>query len=289
MSRPSRTKTTPMMAQYLGLKEQHPDAVLLFRMGDFYETFYEDAETVAGLLGLTLTAREKQGDDPIPLAGVPHHALEHHLARLLEHGVTVAICEQTEDPKKAKGLVKREVVEVISPGTVTNPALLRGPDGAYLLAVNSRPRGTWGWALLDGSTGEFRCGSSAEDDVASLLRRYSIAEIVAAEGSEDAVAARLGVASVTTQGKTSFTPRVAAEALGDHFGVASVTGLGLRDDEPAVGPRAPPCATWPTVSAPIRRRCVICRSTATTARFTSTAKPWRTSNSSRACAPATAK
>jgi len=115
---------TPMMEQYLGIKAQHPDKIVLFRMGDFYETFYDDAEDVAGLLGITLTAREKKGDRPIPLAGVPFHALEHYLPKLLAAGRTVAICEQMEDPAQAKGLVRRDVVEILSPGTVTNPALL---------------------------------------------------------------------------------------------------------------------------------------------------------------------
>lgn len=230
-------KTTPMMAQYLGLKEEHPDAVLLFRMGDFYETFFEDAELVARLLGLTLTAREKSGDNPIPLAGVPHHALEHHLARLLEHGLTVAICEQTEDPKKAKGLVKREVVEVISPGTVTNPALLRSADAVYLLTVDPRRHGAWGWALLDGSTGEFRCGSALPDEVASLTRRHRVAEVVAPDNvpADVDVARTLGLEAVTVYGALHFTPRVASEQLRDHFRVAATTGLGLRDEEPAVG------------------------------------------------------
>ncbi|HKK71345.1 MAG TPA: DNA mismatch repair protein MutS [Candidatus Krumholzibacteria bacterium] len=237
MSPKARGNVTPMMAQYLGLKEQHPDAVLLFRMGDFYETFFDDAELVAGLLGLTLTAREKQGDDPIPLAGVPHHALEHHLTRLLEHGLTVAICEQTEDPKKARGLVKREVVEVISPGTVTNPALIRGADAVFLLAVEPRRHGDWGWALLDGSTGEFRCGSSPPEDVSALLRRYEVAEVVAPDplppGTE--VERTLGATTVTTYARLHYDPSIASEALCDHFAVAAVDGLGLDPDEPAVG------------------------------------------------------
>ena len=236
MNRPARHAVTPMMAQYLGLKEQHPEAVLLFRMGDFYETFFEDAELVARLLGLTLTAREKAGGNPIPLAGVPYHSIEHHLARLLEHGVTVAICEQTEDPKKAKGLVKREVVEVISPGTVTNPALLRGADSVYLLAIDARRRGVWGWALLDGSTGEFRCGTAAPDEVAALLARHRVAEIVLPDaGTDDDTVRRLGIVDPTPYPALHFTARVAGEGLREHFGAAAIEALGLQADEPAVG------------------------------------------------------
>src|SRR5512146_1162603 len=127
-------KITPMLAQYLELKAQHPDALLLFRMGDFYETFFDDAERLAGLTGVVLTTRDRNSDHPVPLAGVPHHALDGYLARLLAAGLTIAICEQTEDPAAAKGLVRREIVEVISPGTATAPQLLAGASGHFCLA-----------------------------------------------------------------------------------------------------------------------------------------------------------
>ena len=109
-----------MLAQYLELKARNPDALLLFRMGDFYETFFEDAQILAETAGVTLTSRDAKSDHPVPLAGVPYHAIDTYLTRLLDAGLTVAICEQVEDPAQAKGLVKREVVEVISPGTATS-------------------------------------------------------------------------------------------------------------------------------------------------------------------------
>ena len=109
-------KLTPMLAQYLDIKAAHPGALLLFRMGDFFETFFDDAKILAEVCNVTLTTRDRNSDHPVPLAGVPHHALDVYLSRLLAAGLTVAICEQTEDPSQAKGLVRREVVEVISPG-----------------------------------------------------------------------------------------------------------------------------------------------------------------------------
>ena len=230
-------RVTPMMRQYLSLKAENPDAVLLFRMGDFYETFYDDAVLVSSILGLTLTSREKQGDDPIPLAGIPHHALDHYLARLVQHGCTVAICEQTEDPAQAKGLVRREVVEVVSPGTITHPALLTDDQGVHLLAL--APDGsTWGWALLDGATGAFRCGGGEEDDVLSLCRRYPVGEIllpasIADRRDEDQWRAESGVEAITFVDDRGFRPAVAERTLCDHFGLEGIEGLGLRAEDAA--------------------------------------------------------
>ena len=224
-------KPTPMMAQYLGLKAEHPDSLLLFRMGDFYETFYEDAEQVAEILGITLTAREKKGDNPIPLAGVPHHALDHYLVKLLDAGRTVAICEQTEDPAAAKGLVRREVVEVISPGTVTNPAHLPGEESRYLLALSVEREGTIGYAILDGSTGEFRCGEGSASEIAGLPRRIPVGEIVVATGHElpSALREAFGDIAVAEASGVLFEERYAQAALEDHFGVSGLAGLGLAD------------------------------------------------------------
>ena len=109
---------TPLMRQYLDIKDKHPDAVLFFRLGDFYEMFFEDAVLGARLLDLTLTTRDKGKDDAVPMCGVPHHAARHYLGKLIERGFKVAICEQVEDPKNARGIVKREVVRVVTPGVV---------------------------------------------------------------------------------------------------------------------------------------------------------------------------
>src|SRR4051794_2392539 len=143
--------STPMMHQYRELKARDPDALLLFRMGDFYEMFGEDAERASALLGLTLTSRDK-GPNAIPMAGFPHPALESYLAKLVQAGQRAAVCEQVEDPKLAKGLVRREIVRVVTPGTLTDDALLDPRASNYLAAV-VEVRGTLGLAWAELSTG----------------------------------------------------------------------------------------------------------------------------------------
>ena len=149
------------MRQYLDAKQQYPDAILLFRMGDFYEMFYEDALVAARALELTLTSRSKDGQGAsIPMCGVPHHAIDSYLARLVRKGYRVAICDQVEDPKKAKGLVKREIVRVVSPGTLTDAQYLDAREPAFLMSVTEYAAAgdkQLGVALLDLSTGEFSC------------------------------------------------------------------------------------------------------------------------------------
>src|SRR3954453_17623400 len=172
---------TPAMRQYLDAKQQHRDAILLFRMGDFYEIFYEDALVAARTLEITLTSRSKDANGGgIPMCGVPFHAVDGYIARLVKRGFRVAICEQVEDPRKAKGVVKREVVRVVSPGTLTDANYLDAREPAFLMAVypapgsrSSEPRGTKGAAaeagligvaLLDLSTGEFSAAEYAGAD-----------------------------------------------------------------------------------------------------------------------------
>ena len=138
------THTTPAMEQYAHFKEQHPDAILLFRMGDFYEMFYDDAVVASQLLGLTLTARNNGRADRIPLAGLPYHALDTYLARLIRAGKKVAICEQMEPPQKGKKVVRREVVQVVSPGTVLSDDLLDQKRNNYLVGILSAMI-NWGW------------------------------------------------------------------------------------------------------------------------------------------------
>src|SRR5438034_7028210 len=145
---------TPAMRQYLDAKQQHRDAIVLFRMGDFYEMFYEDALVAARALELTLTSRSKDANGGgIPMCGVPFHAVDGYIARLVKKGFRVAICDQVEDPRKAKGLVKREVVRVVSPGTLTDANHLDAREPAFLMAL--APGVVVGVALLDLSTGEF--------------------------------------------------------------------------------------------------------------------------------------
>jgi len=154
---PVKGKLTPAMEQYHAIKEKYPDTVVLFHMGDFYETFGSDAELVSRELDIVLTSRSKDRyGNRIPLAGVPCHAVEGYIARLVGKGYRVAVCDQTEDPKLAKGLVRRDVVRVITPGTVIDSAMLRSSGALYLMAVAPGVRdGQLGVAFLDISTGEF--------------------------------------------------------------------------------------------------------------------------------------
>src|ERR687887_1503138 len=176
---------TPAMRQYLDAKNQHRDSILLFRMGDFYEMFYEDALVAARALELTLTSRSKDSNGGgIPMCGVPYHAVDSYIARLVKKGFRVAICEQVEDPRKAKGVVKREVVRVVSPGTLTDAKYLDAREPAFIMAVATGFADIIGVALLDLSTGEFtaaeyagRDGLQALADELAILRPR---EIVAA-------------------------------------------------------------------------------------------------------------
>src|ERR671916_3348500 len=145
------TPLTPMLQQYQELKRQHPGTLLFFRLGDFYELFYDDAVTGARELEITLTARHKERGDPIPMCGVPHHAAAGHIARLVRKGYRVAICEQTEDPSKAKKLVRREVVRVVTPGMAIDPQLVDSRESIFLAAVCAAGD-SYGAAFLDLST-----------------------------------------------------------------------------------------------------------------------------------------
>src|SRR3954462_12681579 len=156
---------TPAMRQYFEAKRQYRDAIVFFRMGDFYEMFYEDALTAARALELTLTSRSKDSTGgAIPMCGLPYHAADGYIARLVKKGFRVAICEQMEDPKKTKGLVRREVVRVVSPGTLTDVAYLDAREPAFLMGIFPASPAAYGVALLDVSTGEFTTTEYDGDD-----------------------------------------------------------------------------------------------------------------------------
>ena len=156
-----RPSETPMMQQYRALKVRAGEALLLFRMGDFYELFLDDAERAAPLLDLVLTTRDRDTPEPVPMCGVPVHAIEGYIRKLLQAGHAVAIAEQVEDPKQAKGLVRREIVEVVTPGLVANPGRLEGANANYIAAVLDDD-GHLGLAYLDISTGEFQATEIAD-------------------------------------------------------------------------------------------------------------------------------
>ncbi|MCB5954970.1 DNA mismatch repair protein MutS [Enterococcus sp. CWB-B31] len=185
---PQKTKNTPMMDQYLTIKGQYPDAFLFYRLGDFYEMFYEDAEKATQLLELTLTSRNRNADDPIPMCGVPHHAAQGYIDTLVEMGYKVAICEQVEDPKTTKGMVKREVVQLVTPGTVMESKGLEAKDNNYLTAIVSEG-GKYGLAYVDLSTGELKSATlTDEEQVINEAAALQTKEIVLGSEIPDSLA-----------------------------------------------------------------------------------------------------
>ena len=173
----AKAAATPLMQQYREIKAQHPGAILFFRMGDFYETFYGDAELIARVLGLTLTSRNNGGAAEVPLAGVPVKAGSEYVRRLVQLGYRVSICEQVEDPKLAKGVVKREVTETVTPGAAFADDLLDGQRNNFLCSVVRR-NGTAGIAAVDISTGEFRLLTLKSDDLDAALARLAPREMI---------------------------------------------------------------------------------------------------------------
>src|SRR5580658_11090827 len=185
------SKLSPVMQQYAGIKAEHPNTLVFYRMGDFYELFFDDAEKASRLLGITLTARGNANGAPIKMAGVPHHAVEQYLAKLVKLGESVAICEQIGDPATSKGPVERKVVRVVTPGTLTDAALLSDKNDVYLLAVcvghNRRGVATnVGLAWLNLASGGLRLAEVAPDQAAAALERIRPAEILVADVNADA-------------------------------------------------------------------------------------------------------
>ena len=233
---------TPAMRQYFDAKRQHRDAIVFFRMGDFYEMFYEDALTAARALELTLTSRSKDSTGgAIPMCGIPFHAADGYIARLVKKGFRVAVCEQMEDPKKAKGVVRREVVRVVSPGTLTDSGYLDAREPAFLMGIAPAPKGAgFGIALLDLSTGEFTAteylGSAARQTLADELAVLRPREIVApAQFVEaDALVAELRLgALVTHTDDWAFDFESARRTLLEQLRAHSLQGYGLDDHAPA--------------------------------------------------------
>jgi DNA mismatch repair protein MutS len=217
---------TPMMRQYLETKARYPDAILFFRLGDFYEMFFEDALQASDALQITLTARAK-GDDKIPMCGVPYHAARGYVARLLEKGFKVAICDQVEEPGKSQ-LVRREVTRVVTPGMVLDDQVLDPREASWLGAVALGERGA-GLALLDASTGQLQCGEVADDArLVDELRRAGVRELLFARGADgvrvDAVARAVGAPAARRDDADYLR---ADERLRRHLGVASLDGFGV--------------------------------------------------------------
>ena len=220
-----------MIQQYLSIKERYPDAILFYRMGDFYEMFFEDAETASRVLEITLTSRNKKDESPVPMCGVPHKAAQGYIARLIEKGFKVAVCDQVEDPSTAQGLVRREVVRVVTPGMVLDGEMLDARQNNYLLAY-ARNEDTVGLAYLDISTGTFRlCQTENPSLVMDEILRVSPREILMAEserggprhtGINDAMAER----SLTFLDDSVFEPGEGKRRLLAQFHTLSLEGFG---------------------------------------------------------------
>ena len=219
---------TPVMKQFWDAKKKHPDSIMLFRMGDFYETFDNDALISSEILGITLTKRSNGAASSVPLAGFPYHSLDQHLHKLLKAGHRVAICEQVEDPKKAKGIVKREVVEVLSPGTALTEKYLNSKENNYLASLFLNKNNV-GVSLLDNSTGEFLCGEWDESQLKNILKQFDVSEILISEKRAHLLKSKIGDSYFTStipdwvsDYKTSY------EILTNHFKTNSLKGFGIE-------------------------------------------------------------
>ena len=226
-------KLTPMLKQFIDIKEQHPDKLLLFRMGDFYETFFEDAKIASKILGITLTARNKKADDPIPLAGFPYHALDNYLDKLVKKGLKVVICEQIEDPKKAKGLVKRGITDIVTPGSIIDEKFIDSVDHNYLGAIYQEQKSKiFGFAVIDASTGDFIFTELEKDELKNELLRLRPSEIVVQDGDAEDFLTSFNIEyepTITIFDSWYFDPEEAKRALLNHFGTTTLEGFGAHN------------------------------------------------------------
>ncbi|MCA9025521.1 MAG: DNA mismatch repair protein MutS [Planctomycetaceae bacterium] len=264
MAKNGDTKLTPMMQRYAEVKAETPGSLLLFRMGDFYELFHEDAQIAAKVLGLTLTSRDKGSTNPVPMAGFPYHSLDGYLQKLIAAGHKAAICDQVEDPKTAKGLVRREVTRIITPGTLTDESLLDPKESNFVAAI-APAKDAIGFAWLELSTGRFQCeevsrgvgsrqwgvgsGEEGEIDRASSLQgtQYSVlldeltrigpSEIILPESAQnDPALSTLNSqpSTLTQRPPWSFAANACRETLLKHFGTQTLEGFDLDGESPAI-------------------------------------------------------
>jgi DNA mismatch repair protein MutS len=236
------SKVTPAMQQYYAAKEEHKDALIFFRMGDFYESFGDDAKTIARELEITLTTRGKSKDgEKMPLAGIPYHAIDNYLPRLIKKGYKVAICEQLEDPKKAKGVVKRGVVRVVTPGTAMDSSMFADSSNNYLMAVYGEKE-DYGLSFLDISTGEFLTTQFKDtvpyDRVASEVARMGPSECILPPSliEDSHLTERLKELKIIIHefDEDAFDLKIAEKTLQDHFNVSTLEGMGCSELHRAV-------------------------------------------------------
>jgi DNA mismatch repair protein MutS len=248
------TQLTPMLRQYLSIKGEYSDTILFFRMGDFYEMFFEDARTASKILGITLTSRGTFNGAKVPMCGIPHHARKSYIMKLVSAGWKVAICEQTEDPRSSKGVVKREVLRVITPGSITDEEEVEDKRNLYMAAISGSPVGSrsvrpkkkatdpkdeqhqmgrdeiYGLAHMDLLTGEFRVTEVRSwNELINELGRIDPAEVLIVENEHLSGRKELTHYRVEMVKKDAFDPKTAKLLLKEQFGVSSLSGFGLQD------------------------------------------------------------
>lgn len=233
--------STPLMRQYFEIKSKYKDTVLLYRMGDFYETFDEDARTVHKILGITLTKRSNGKAAEVALAGFPYHALDSYLPKLIRAGFRVAVCEQVEDPKMAKGLVKRDVIEIVTPGTTLSDKILDQKSNNFLACVitdTGGPETVFGLAIMDASTGEFLVGEFLEKEFLDQMNVFMPSEIIVPVSLHEAMKTMFKLARwphvVTRQEDWLFSYQYAYDILIAHFKTHSLKGFGVQDLNPGL-------------------------------------------------------
>ncbi|MFP3982075.1 MAG: DNA mismatch repair protein MutS [Desulfurivibrionaceae bacterium] len=235
MSASKDKQLTPMLRQYMSIKEQYQDAILFYRLGDFYEMFFEDAVTASRILGITLTSRDnKNEENRVPLCGVPYHSVSTYLAKLIKAGYRVAICEQVEDPAQAKGVVKREVVRVVSPGVVTEEQILDDKTNQFLASIFCGAK--WGASFLDISTGEFLISEhESREDLIDELQRMTPAELLISEDeNHDSITGQLEIPCLTSRPSFWFSRENARETMLEHFQVTNLKGFGCENLEAGI-------------------------------------------------------
>src|SRR5678816_1587021 len=224
----TKTEDTPLMQQHKAIKQKYPDAILLFRVGDFYETFGQDAVIASHVLGITLTKRNNGAAASSDLAGFPHHALDTYLHKLVKAGYRVAICDQLEDPKLAKGIVKRGVTEMVTPGTAINDKILEHRSNNFLAGIHFAENEQYGLAFLDISTGEFFLAEGDREYADKLLQSLKPAEVIFQRNRQKHFKEHFGTRFFTyALDEWIFATDYATESLLKHFGTHSLKGFGI--------------------------------------------------------------
>ncbi|MBN2857491.1 MAG: DNA mismatch repair protein MutS [Candidatus Delongbacteria bacterium] len=221
---------TPMMKQYQEIKSRNPDHILFYRLGDFYEMFFDDARTASKVLNLTLTTRGKHMGTEIPLAGFPHHQIDNYMAKMIKAGYKVAVCDQTENPKYAKGIVKRDVTEIVTAGTAMSENIIDSGRNNYICAISTSKKNGYGFAATDISTGEFVAYDTPSPAVLKeMIMLFNPSELLYDSGTDKKIIPE--TVTKTEVGDNSFDPSAGSEIIKRHFKLSSVSSLGFSGDE----------------------------------------------------------